>query len=249
MNIILYNQKWLVPHKCGTRYLDAIFGVSIYVEEVDDKVKSLVDSAGLSPLFNMKSITHFVLREPLSMLESAIHTDIFSNGQMGKEIDTSKMDEIEKVLLFYIDWGTAHWSPHLFFDIYHFLRIRPDIKIVPLPNLTNFVYSETGARKYAFPSAYNFQSHVKFQRQYTRESILEFVQENFPVLWNRIKELYEIDKVWYDKIMNEFYDRDNLPIELPKIVKLKKKLKVELPKIIEVEEVLKGDEVKIIKLI
>lgn len=249
MNIIIYNQKWLVPHKCGTRYLDAIFGVSIIVEEVDDKVKSLVDSAGLSPLFDMKSISHLVIREPLSMFESAIHTDILSTGQKGKEIDESKMKEMERMLLNYIEWGSAHWSPHLFFDLYHFLRIRPDIKIVPLPNLTNFVYSEIGARKYAFPSAYNFQSHIMFKRQYSRESILKFVQENFTVLWNRIKELYEIDKVWYDKIMNEFYDKDSLPIELPKIVKLKKKLKIELPKIIEVEEVLKGDEVKIIKLI
>lgn len=222
MNIIIYNQKWLVPHKCGTRYLDSIFGVSIIAEEVDKGLKDLIDSSGLAPLYNIPTISHLVIREPLSMFESAIHTDILSTGQKGKEIDKSNMEGMERMLLNYIEWGSAHWSPHLFFDLYHFLRIRPDIKIVPLPNLTSFVYKEIGARKYSFPSNYNFQSHIMFKRQYSRESILQFLEETFPVLWNRIKELYEIDKVWYDKIMNEFYDKDSLPIELPKVNKLRK---------------------------
>jgi hypothetical protein len=65
--------------------------------------------------------------------------------------------------------------------------------------------------------------------------VINWVKEKFPILWSKIIKIYEIDKVWYDKILYGMYKEiENLPkinkqmykeIEnLPKINKVKRRL-------------------------
>ena len=210
MTIAVYNYKWMAPAKCGTRYLDSLYGIPHNTNEVDSSKKIVVDSNKLFLLSKINSITHLIIREPLTMFEAALHTDILRNNN-GKFTSVGiQLEDVEMVLNRYLNTGTAHWSKSLWFDLYEFLKSKQNIEIVKLDTLTKFVWEQTGIRKYGFKSNYNFQPFAKANNGYSRETILNAVKEKFPTHWEKISELYEIDKVWYDKIMNGDYMREEV---------------------------------------
>lgn len=211
MTIAVYNYKWMAPAKCGTRYLDSLYGVPQNTDKVDSTKKIVVDSNNLFILSNIHTITHLIIREPLPMLESAIHTDILRNGHGKMKSNGIQLEYVEQVLNRYLNNGTAHWSKTLWFDMYEFLKVKQNIEIVKLDGLSRFVWEQTGIRKYGFPSNYNFQPLSKANLDYSREKIINAIKEKFPIQWEKISELYEIDKVWYDKIMNGDYMIEEVP--------------------------------------
>jgi hypothetical protein len=242
MNIAIYNEKWVTPAKCGTRYLDRVFKITTQANNVEKKGKRfrkkiVIYSNELHTIYKMDTITHLILRNPHDLFESAVHTDTW--GHISDKMNELGIEEnyefIESMLLKYLNEGTGHWCSTLYMDLYYLLKHKPDIQIIQLSDLTEFVTKETGIKEKYNPTDYNYKlSHFGTER-YSREYVINWIKEKFPILWSKIIKLYEIDKVWYDKILYGMYKEiEELPkinkqmyIEmenLPKINKVKRKI-------------------------
>jgi hypothetical protein len=157
-------------------------------------------------------ITHIVLRNPLSHLLSALHTDLWGHiDAPTRNIGLIKENlALKEILLKYTTTGTGHWSPHLYYNVYMLLQKRPDIQIVPLNKLSEFLQS-VGLEEEYVPDEYNF-ANMGIEREY----IINWVKTEYPSIWKRIWELYESDAVWANKIGEKW--------DLPKIKRIKRKL-------------------------
>ena len=230
MDVSIYHKKWIIPAKCGSRYLDKAFGVTeqdnFGFSGIHNKIQMNVwrNSILNSPYtkiaaqsdkifqFWILPITHIVLRNPLSHLFSALHTDLW--GHLDEPIRAIGLVKgnrgLEEILLKYTTTGTGHWSPHLHYNVYMLLQKRPDIQIVPLNKLSELVES-VGLKMDYVPDEYNFS-----KMEFSREDIINWVKTEYPSIWKRIWELYESDAVWMNKIGEKW--------NLPKIKRIKRKL-------------------------
>lgn len=230
MDISIYHKKWIVPAKCGSRYLDKAFGITgqdnIEVYAINDRIgmnkwrNSVLNSphtkiaAQSDNIFQFWTlpITHIVMRNPLSHLLSALHTDLW--GHLNEPIRAiglvKENPELEGILLKYTSTGTGHWSPHLYLNLYTLLQKRPDIQIVPLDKLSELVES-IGLKMDYVSDEYNF-ANMGIEREY----IINWVKTEHPSIWKRIWELYESDAVWVNRIGEKW--------NLPKIKRIKRKL-------------------------
>ena len=230
MDISIYDKKWIVPAKCGSRYLDKVFGVTKQnnvgfsgignVKQMGVWRNSVLDSphtkiaAQSDKIFQfwVLPITHIVLRNPLSHLLSALHTDLWGHLDVPtRNIGLIKENlALKEILLKYTTTGTGHWSPHLYYNLYMLLQKRPDIQIVPLNKLSEFLES-VGLEEEYVPDEYNF-ANMGIEREY----IINWVKMEYPSIWKRIWELYESDAVWVNRIGENW--------NLPKIKKRKRNL-------------------------
>jgi len=232
VDVSIYHKKWIVPAKCGSRYLDKAFGVTeqdnigfsasaifnrIRLDEWRNSVLNSPHtkiSAQSDRIFQfwILPITHIVLRNPLSHLLSALHTDLW--GHLDEPIRTIGLVKgnlhLEEILLKYTSTGTGHWSPNLYYNVYMLLQKRPDVQIVPLNKLSELVES-VGLKMDYVPDEYNF-ANMGIEREY----IINWVKTEYPSIWKRIWELYESDAIWANRINEKW--------SLPKIKKRKRKL-------------------------
>ena len=231
MDISIYHKKWIIPAKCGSRYLDKVYGVTkqdnigfsaIQNQEQINKWRNSVLNSPYTKIaaqsddifqFWILPITHIVLRNPLSHLLSALHTDLWGHLDIPtRTIGLVKGNShLEEILLKYTTTGTGHWSPHLYLNLYTLLQKRPDIQIVPLDKLSKLVES-VGLEMDYVPDEYNFENIGGL----TRNEIIDWVKTEYPSIWKRIWELYESDAVWVNRIGEKW--------NLPKITKRKRKL-------------------------
>ena len=216
MDITIYNKNWVVPAKCGSRYLDEAFGVSgqfnIQFQSINwdfqltewrtnvmecEHTKMALQSDTIIQSWILP-LTHMVIREPISHLESALHTDLWGHiTDECREIGLSKDNGyLTEVLLKYTTGGTGHWSPHLYLNLYALLRKRPDIQIVSLTELTPLLES-MGLKSEYVPSNYNFE---KIPGP-SRSEIVDWVRDTHPTIWKRISELHMRDIGWYNRIV------------------------------------------------
>lgn len=230
MDISIYHKKWIVPAKCGSRYLDKAFDITeqdnfgfggIHNEGqigvwrnsiLNSPHKKIAAQSDKIFQFWILPITHIVLRNPLSHLLSALHTDLWGHlDEPTRAIGLVKGNpELEGILLKYTSTGTGHWSPHLYYNVYMLLQKRPDIQIVPLDKLSELVES-IGLKMDYVPDEYNF-ANMGIEREY----IINWVKTEHPSIWKRIWELYESDAVWANRITEKW--------DLPKIKRIKRKL-------------------------
>lgn len=265
MDISIYNKKWLVPAKCGSRYLDSAFGVTdqfniqFHSINYDYQLSEWRNNVLSNPFTKMAlqsdtiiqswilPLTHMVIREPISQLESALHTDLWGHvPDEVREIGLSPANKhLRDVLVRYTTGGTGHWSPHLYLNLYALLRKRPDIQIVPLTELTEFLRADGLDSEYV-------QSEYNFERISgpSRSEIIDWVKDTHPTLWKRISELHMKDIGWYNRIVEGIVDSELKPIRdlnytyrmelesfskwnLPKLADIKPKhwMICELPKI------------------
>ena len=230
MDISIYHKKWIVPAKCGSRYLDKAFEIieqdNFGFSGIHNEVQlgawrnSILNSphtkiaAQSDEIFQfwILPITHIVLRNPLSHLLSALHTDLW--GHLNEPIRAIGLvkgnSHLEEILLKYTTTGTGHWSSDLYYNVYMLLQQRPDIQIVPLDKLSEFVES-IGLKMDYVPDEYNFEN-MGIEREY----IINWVKTEYPSIWKRIWELYESDAVWMNRIGEKW--------NLPKIKRIKRKL-------------------------
>ena len=231
MDISIYHKKWIIPAKCGSRYLDKVFGVTgqdnIGFSSINDRIgmnkwrNSILNSphtkiaAQSDNIFQfwILPLTHIVLRNPLSHLLSALHTDLWGHlDEPTHAIGLVKGNtKLEGILLKYTTTGTGHWSPDLYYNVYMLLQKRPDIQIVPIEGLTKLL-NESGFDFEYVPSEYNFENIAGP----TRNEIIDWVKTEYPSIWKRIWELYESDAVWVNRIGEKW--------NLPKIKRIKRKL-------------------------
>ena len=230
MDVSIYHKKWIVPAKCGSRYLDKAFGVTeqdnvgfsgINNERQMDVWRNTILDSPYTKIatqsdkifqFWILPITHIVLRNPLSHLLSALHTDLWGHlNESTRNIGLVKGNlHLEEILLKYTSTGTGHWSPDLYCNVYMLLQKRPDIQIVPLNKLSELVES-VGLQMDYVPDEYDFS-----KLGVSREDIINWVKTEYPSIWKRIWELYESDAIWANRINEKW--------SLPKIKKRKLKL-------------------------
>ena len=230
MDISIYHKKWIVPAKCGSRYLDKAFDITeqdnfgfsgIGNEEqmgvwrnsiLNSPHKKIAAQSDNIFQFWILPITHMVLRNPLSHLLSALHTDLWGHlDESTRAIGLVKGNShLEEILLKYTKDGTGHWSPHLYYNVYMLLQKRPDVKVVPIEGLTKLL-NESGFDFEYVPSKYNFENIAGP----TRDEIINWVKTEYPSIWKRIWERYESDAVWANRITEKW--------DLPKIKKIIKR--------------------------
>jgi hypothetical protein len=232
MNIAIYCGKWILPAKNGTRYLDRIFP-SIGEEQgnstnllTNKKIKCVIESNELYML-SETDITHLFIRKPISQLESALYTDLWGHltteeRKLGLVKENTK---IINLLYSYTELGTGHWCYNLYQSLYWLLKAKPDIKVLPLSELTPFMESLGYYEKYN-PDDYNFKNLTGDDESMdiinvTRLNLFNWLSKNYPKQINNIVTLLMTEISYYNKIINKDFGS-----ELPKVKKPIKKFKI-----------------------
>jgi hypothetical protein len=228
MNIAIYCEKWILPAKNGTRYLDRIFPTTGEEQGNSNnlfknkKIKSVIDSNELYMLADA-DVTHLFIREPTTQLESALYTDLWGHlmpeeRKIGLTKDNNK---IINLLTSYTSTGTGHWCHNLYQSLYWLLKRKPDIKVLPLSELTPFMESMGYYEKYN-PTDYNFINPTGDDKalrvvNITRGDLFKWLAKNYANQINKIVKLLMIEILYYNKIINKDFGP-----ELPKVKKLTK---------------------------
>jgi hypothetical protein len=233
MNIAIYCEKWILPAKNGTRYLDRIFPTTGEEQGnstnllTNKKIKTVIESNELYML-NETDVTHLFIREPTSQLESALYTDLWGHisTEERKKGLTKDNSKIVNLLTLYTSIGTGHWCCDLYQSLYWLLKRKQDIKVLPLSELTTFMESMGYYEKYN-PTDYNFKNPTGDDINLnivniTRTELFKWLAKNYPNHINNIVKLLLVEISYYNKIMNKDFGP-----ELPKLKKLPiKKIKI-----------------------
>ena len=232
MDIAIYCGKWILPAKNGTRYLDRIF--STMSEEQGNlnnllkntKIKTVIESNELYML-SKTDVTHLFIREPSSQLQSALYTDLWGHltAEEKKLGLTNENNRIVELLNSYTSSGTGHWCYNLYQSLYWLLKAKPDIKVLPLSELTPFMESMGYFEKYNADD-YNFKNpngdDLKLETpNISRDDLFRWLSKNYPNQINTIIKLLMIEILYYNKIIDKNYGP-----ELPKVKKPIKRFKL-----------------------
>ena len=231
MDLTLYNNYWLVPAKCGSRHIDKLLDIKTqlntqfpldwdsFIIDTENHNKIMIPSEHIFHYWKLP-ITHIILREPMDLLQAALHTDISGHHKNlikdgGGFISTNL--ELREWLLEYTTFGTGHWSPTLYKGLWYLFQMRPNIQIVPLRDLTRFLAKNgiVGATGAYTSSDYNFSKSGP-----SRTDIINSIKIVFPEIWSRILNAIEEETKYYDYIC------DRKILELPKIKKIRKKVRL-----------------------
>jgi hypothetical protein len=236
MDIAIYCGKWILPAKNGTRYLDKIFNPKSQGNSADllrnvSKGKQVKNKCVIqsNELYMLKetNVTHLFIREPSSQLQSALYTDLWGHlttkeKQLGLVKENNK---IINLLYSYTELGTGHWCYNLYQSLYWLLKVKPDIKVLPLSELTPFMESLGYYEKYN-PNDYNFNNPTGDDVSMdivniTRIDLFNWLSKNYPKQINNIVTLLMTEISYYNKIINKDFGP-----ELPKVKKPIKKFKI-----------------------
>jgi hypothetical protein len=230
MDIAIYCGKWILPAKNGTRYLDKIFNPKSQGNSTDllnnvskgkrVKNKCVIQSYELYML-SETNVTHLFIREPTTQLQSALYTDCWGHvSDNEKCLGLIHMnDKILNILNLYTQLGTGHWCYNLYQSLYWLLKAKPDIKVLPLSELTPFMESMGYYETYN-PTDYNFKNLTGNDLQLgtlniSRNDLFKWLVKHHPKHINAIVKLLMVEISYYNKIINKDYGP-----ELPKLKKL-----------------------------
>lgn len=207
MDLAVYRNSWLVPAKCGTRYLDELFDIKNQINfpyllpnglpnGLSDDTKILINEKNINPFFVADRITHIVLREPLSHLHSALHTELWGHIPETERVRGLNLDNefIMNRLRGFLK-GNQHWSPTLYKKLWNNISNK-NITIINLNDLNVFVKSSLGWDIPYEPQKYNHPEH-----RLSRDTILGWVKTDCADIYNDIIKLMELDMVYYNKIL------------------------------------------------
>ena len=214
MKAVLFDNKLLVPKKCGSTYSYNIF---------TDVVSTEYD---IEHLYSIKNTITIVIREPLEHLQSALHTEL-----LGWLFDnpTEKIEANNMIPLIsnFLGNGTTHWDINYYEHIYKFWKQNQNtIKIIHISNLTDFIQQKYGINIPHNKFSYGILKLVgKFKYAYiTKQKLSKWIEETLPELWNEVvKDLPKAEK-FYNHLINETdyieYDLLNIEYDYKKYKKL-----------------------------
>jgi hypothetical protein len=227
MDIAVYCGKWICPAKNGTRYMDKIFptksqGSMIELIKNSSKGKKVKTKCVFPPescyLIHQTKVTHLFLRDPLSHLHSAIHTDLWGHMSTKDRNNGLRTDnpKIMELIELYPQKGTGHWCHNLYESLYWLLKKKGNVKVLPLNELTPFMESLGYKEKYN-PDDYNFKNLTYDDvllntKNINRKEVVEWVKTNYPYVWNNIMLWVRRDSVYYNKLI-----KGDFGPELPKV--------------------------------
>jgi len=182
MVIKIYNKTILAPVKCGSRYLDKIW------------IKQRIE-LNHSQYLRFPKVKYIVLREPMSHLVTALHTETLGYmnefGKMG--------DFYHQLNEFTTSVGSVHWCFPFYEYLYYYRnRYGEDIQVVKLENLTELL-QDFGHNIEYVSEEYNFK---KYKKWWPKEELFQILNEMYPKEINFLIDKVKIQTEYYKKLIN-----------------------------------------------
>jgi hypothetical protein len=183
MVIDVYNGKWGVPAKCGSRY----FSKTVLLLNSHININYRVRFEDLNKL----GLEAIIIRNPLSHLESALQTEIMECWD--------DLDNIKKILLKFSDmrFGGTHFHPQFCKKIYD-VWYNGGLRIVDLSKLSEFMEKILKTIPYN-PNEYDFHTESNYK---SKKEVWDRCVELYPDLMNDIIEFVKIDTKYYHALLN-----------------------------------------------
>jgi len=191
MHFNIYDNKLLTSKKCGTRYLDSIYGVP----------NLIYDLIPFSKL-NLNDIKWVVIRPPMDLLITAVHTELLLNWIDNIDKNTEK-DIIHNLIS--TDWMCAHYQFNLYKEMFLKSIDYPDIKFVKLEDLTEFCESELNLYKPYKPTDFDFsgvKQGVKRSFNINKNTTMDYLKLAYPYYYSTLMKNIPIDEFFYNLIIN-----------------------------------------------
>lgn len=188
MVIDIYDGKYGVPGKCGSRYwakteLSGVWTVpTIYRADFRDFY------------YRKIRLDWMVVRPPLAHLKSALQTEIMECFD-----DSESIFRILKKFAL-LEWGGTHFHPEFCKRTYQiWYRTGFRLGIVDLKDLTQFL-SGLGFDIPYNESEYNFETHPLYK---SKEEVWNKCMELYPDELNHLVELAKMDTDYYHALLNK----------------------------------------------
>jgi hypothetical protein len=186
---VIYNGNILSHSKCGTKYLDKVFGIS-WEKSGKDNINS--QSELLNTDLNLKYV---IVRDPKEHFLSAMDTLLSNDKIYIKSIHKVHDDYIYNAMRILYNNMDQHWCPYYYENIYSLSKIKKII-IIYLNDLTDFVEFELKLPKLKYNIIYG-------DRTQTFDEIEKICKETNFELWNMIEEVLINELYFYNKLVNE----------------------------------------------
>lgn len=232
MTLNVYDYKILSPAKCGSRYLDMI-----YDTENCPKGKTIIPKGskiGSNTMYQIKKVVNsptldvnnidwdkiewVVVRPPLELTISAIHTDLmmFWNG-MGN----NKVDEENLIRLFSKN-ETGHYHNELYRTLcFMWMKSGKKIKFIHLNDLTDFCEDVLG-EKIAKNEVISFDKKMfdfsNLDIWFKKDDIFNYFKKIYPDVWSEVNRSLSKENFFWEQLVRdaEFYrpNKEELSIEI-----------------------------------
>jgi hypothetical protein len=184
----IYNDNILSHSKCGTKYLDELFGIP-WQNSGKKKIKSP------SELLNVDlNVKYVIIRNPkehfLSALSSMVDNDLYI-----KSIHKIQDDVVFNTMNILYNDLDQHWCPNYYKYIYMLCNNRK-ITLVHLNDLSDFVEMELKIPKIEY-------TNVHRGRKESFEELENKCKTANPKLWELIEKTLKDELYFYDKLINE----------------------------------------------
>lgn len=186
MVIKIYNDTILTPVKCGTRYLDKIWE--------DKRVYS-----GHEKYLKFPKVKYIIVREPMSHLISALHTETLEWINRY----TDKDDFYHQLKEFISDEGATHWCFPFYEYLYYYRnKYGKDIEVVKLENLSELL-KKLGHNIDYVSEEYSFRNYEKW---WTKEELFQMLKDMYPKEIDLLIKKVNIQTEYYNKLINNEID-------------------------------------------
>jgi len=186
MVIKVYNNTIMAPVKCGSRFLDKVWE--------DERVEFIHYE-----FLKFPKVKYVVIRDPLSHLVSALHTETVGYiNEFGR-----KDDFYHQLNDFISDGGATHWCVPFYEYLYYYKnRYGDDIKVIKLENLTDLLRSVGHDLEYV-PEEYHFK---KYEKWWTKDELFKILTEMYPKEIEWLLDKVNIQNKFYQKLINNEID-------------------------------------------
>jgi hypothetical protein len=196
MHFKLYDNKLLVPMKCGTRYLDLIFKNNQVGFDLIELKQSLF----------LPNITDMIIRPPMEHLVSALHTEIltaYNNTNENKDIPVDLSSIINEFCMYEkTDLQNTHWR----YDTYEMLywlwrRNKNNINIIELKDLSSYL-EKLNIKKLPKYDLRDYDFHHQ-TNWCSKDELMLFIKTNYPEHWDNLMTQVEKADVFYNCLINK----------------------------------------------
>lgn len=209
MTLNVYDKKIMGPPKCGSRFLNGIWGRkkifkpgsrigSSDFEEINHREHIDLFEIIDNPLTS--EVKWIILRPPIEFMETAVHTE-FINGWNKDAIGFDEPKRLNEIIGME---SQSHWHRELFKKLYLFgLTLPQPPTIVMLEDLNDFLLQEIKIEKIPIweEKKYNFSSNPIW---FTKSEIKLYLTKKYPKHWRIINSLLRTDEFFWNKMLREF---------------------------------------------
>lgn len=186
---VIYNNNILAHSKCGTKYLDELFGIH-WEKSGQDNIKSpseLLDSG--------RDIKYIIIRNPKEHFLSAVDTLLSNDNLYVRSIHKIHDDYINNTMKILHNNMDQHWCSNYYKYIFMLSNVKK-ITLVQLNDLSDFVEMELNLPKLDYTTSHG-------GRKQTFDELEKMCKESNPEFWEVIEKTLSEEMYFYDKLINE----------------------------------------------